>query len=144
MNIGERINQFDNTNGTVGEFNKLFPYAPIKGKKNVEVEILEIPMNKPYHRKLLINGKVIEHDLFPRKKENRVTRKDKGRPMKTAKYRYLLYHKGKLIDQSGSMKGMACYFDHHDQHVSRVLWQKGEYINGEYRLIRKLNKKEKK
>lgn len=30
MNIGQKINEFDNSTGTVEEFNKFFPYSPVK------------------------------------------------------------------------------------------------------------------
>jgi hypothetical protein len=140
-NIGTRINDFDNSLGTVREFNKLFPDCPLNFNSELLVEILGIPLNKPFHRVLNIEGKLIEHDLFPTKKNKNEEKNTKRKPKKT--FTYELYSKGHLIEKGYSLVSIAQrHLKQHDQHISKVLRQKGEYIYGDLRLIRFKTKKE--
>ena len=60
--IGELINRFDNeTQGTVEEFNELFPFAKLKSGKYVE--ILEPVVGKEIVRILNVDGKEFEHSF---------------------------------------------------------------------------------
>lgn len=65
--FGIKINEFDNTDGTIESFNKVFPNTPINGAGG-QVEILEIVdkgrlNNDMYTRYVDINGEVIEFNF---------------------------------------------------------------------------------
>jgi hypothetical protein len=62
--FGLKIVEFDNGDGTVESFNKIFPNTPLKGSG--EVEILGIPLfNKGnlYTRDISFNGEIFEFDF---------------------------------------------------------------------------------
>lgn len=77
MMIGELINKFDNeTQGTVKEFNEIFPFAKLD--KGNYVEILEPVLGKEFIRIIEVDGKQFEHNLKNyNKKDIQVVLKDK-------------------------------------------------------------------
>jgi len=140
MDIGKRINEFDNKYSTVGEFNKLFPQAKLKMENSLELEILEIPLNKPFYRVLKVNGKKFEHNLFPPKGRAEYVYKTR-KPKKT--FTYKLYKNDKLYKTEYEVKSVAPYFGYHDQHLTRLLRNNGCVVKGIYRVTRQKTKKEK-
>lgn len=64
MNIGQRINEFDNNFGTVGEFNKLFPYSKLEYPDALTVDIGQpISTKNCLFREITIESKTFEHDF---------------------------------------------------------------------------------
>ena len=64
--LGLKINEFDNSDGTIKSFNKIFPMTQLRG--DGDVEILNIVdrgqfSNNLYMRNIEVNGKNIEHDF---------------------------------------------------------------------------------
>ena len=140
MNLGNKINEFDNSLGTVNDFNRIFDKAKLTIHDDVcpypgEVEILAIPLGKPYHRILNVNGTVLEYNMCPPKERKPFTGKKKsGR----REFEYKLYRDDQLIEQSTSLGPIARgHFTAIEQHISRTLRKKGEYIVGDLRLTRK-------
>ena len=64
--LGVKINEFDNSDGTIKSFNRIFPKTPLEGEG--DVEILDIVdrghfSNNLYMRNIEVNGEKIEHDF---------------------------------------------------------------------------------
>ena len=62
--FGLKIVEFDNSDGTVEAFNRIFPNTPLKERG--EVEILGIPTSNKgnlYTRDISLNGKIFEFDF---------------------------------------------------------------------------------
>ena len=64
--LGIKINEFDNSDGTIKSFNKIFPMTQLKGEG--DVEILDIVdsgnfSNNLYMRNVEVNGKSRKHDF---------------------------------------------------------------------------------
>jgi hypothetical protein len=139
MNLGQKINEFDNSLGTVKEFNAIF-----KGNKPIviegsvcpypsEVEILGIPIGKPFFRKLLVNGKAIEYDFFAKKKIKQYSNKGKRKSKKV--FVYKLYKDGNCIKKTYEMATMAVFFKAHPEAISKKLRQNGGRIEQEGNVL---------
>lgn len=62
--FGTKINEFDNSLGTIEDFNRIFPNTPLQGNGNVEIlDIVEIRQSDVYVRNLDVNGTIIAHDF---------------------------------------------------------------------------------
>jgi hypothetical protein len=64
--LGVKINEFDNSDGTIKSFNRIFPRTPLEGEG--DVEILDIVdrgtfSNNLYMRNIEVNGENVEHDF---------------------------------------------------------------------------------
>lgn len=61
--FGVKINEFDNTLGTIEDFNKIFPNTKLSGKGDVEILDIADDQNDVYVRNIEVNGKIITHDF---------------------------------------------------------------------------------
>lgn len=64
--FGQKINEFDNSDGTIESFNKIFPNTPLEGEGDVEIlgiVDLNIFNSTVYHREIQVNGVVKNHDF---------------------------------------------------------------------------------
>jgi hypothetical protein len=65
--LGQKINEFDNSDGTIETFNKIFPHTKLTGDGYVEIlgisESENVFTSSPFIRDLDINGTIIKHDF---------------------------------------------------------------------------------
>tara|TARA_R100000951_G_scaffold101420_1_gene92991 strand:+ start:44399 stop:44827 length:429 start_codon:yes stop_codon:yes gene_type:complete len=65
--LGIKINEFDNSDGTILAFNKIFPKTLLEGEGNVEigdiVDSKDLTKQSAYVRLLEVNGVEQEHDF---------------------------------------------------------------------------------
>lgn len=61
--FGVKINEFDNSDGNVDCFNKIFPNTPLKGSGQVEILGISEGYGSVYVRDVLIDGEIIAHDF---------------------------------------------------------------------------------
>jgi hypothetical protein len=66
--VGSKINEFDNSEGKVKDFNKIFTATPLDLNENLDVEILDIVdngfySNNAYLRNIVVDGNLIQHDF---------------------------------------------------------------------------------
>jgi len=65
--FGKKINEFDNSNGTVEEFNKIFPKTPLDSEGYVEIlditDVNNVYRQNLYARDISINGVIVSHDF---------------------------------------------------------------------------------
>lgn len=61
--FGVKINEFDNSLGTVKDFNKIFPNTPLSGEGDVEILDIVEGRNDVYIRNISVNGQVFAHDF---------------------------------------------------------------------------------
>lgn len=70
MNVGGKINEFDNSPGTLADFNRIFPNNPLTIAAE-NIEILHIPGKNEFERILrLDNAMKVTHNFYPKKKRN--------------------------------------------------------------------------
>lgn len=93
MNIGNDINKFDNSNGTVKDFNEIFPNWKLNMPEEKEVQILEIPVGKQYTRVLEVDGKTFEHLFIGTFKKSHVPVKINKGKYPFPKYEYTVTSK---------------------------------------------------
>lgn len=93
MRIGELINEFDNTNGTLEEFNRIFQICPLDFKidKNSIIEIGEIvQVGDELKRYLTIDGILYTHCFKKEHRYNEETRQKAKRGNKSIRNKYKL------------------------------------------------------
>lgn len=65
--LGQKINEFDNSDGSIETFNKIFPHTKLSGNGSVEildiVETKDIFVSNPFIRNIDVNGTIIQHDF---------------------------------------------------------------------------------
>ena len=61
--FGEKILEFDNSEGTVDSFNKIFPNTPLKGEGNVEILGITENAGSVYIRDIKVNEEIIPFDF---------------------------------------------------------------------------------
>lgn len=82
MQIGQKINEFDNSTGTVEEFNRIFPQTPLLNHKGRELALGDVEIGsivgigQETKRIVRLNisgvGKVFEHDFYPKQGDDGV------------------------------------------------------------------------
>lgn len=64
--FGTKVNEFDNSDGTIKSFNEIFPNTPLEGEGDVEIlDIVDsnIFTSTVFNRDIEINGVVVQHDF---------------------------------------------------------------------------------
>ena len=64
--FGLKINEFDNSDGTIESFNNIFPNTPLEGEGDVEIlDIVDLNIYSStlYLREIEVNGVVTDHDF---------------------------------------------------------------------------------
>lgn len=127
MSIGQRINEFDNNFGTVGEFNRLFPNNPLDKPVNYSVEILGFSSGNCFRRFLEVNDQLIEHDFSldmvdQREKEKYTLRK------KSPVYSYTLTKKGKYLGKFKYVGEFIIYLNIDEHRLNVYFREKGDSI----------------
>lgn len=71
--IGDKLIEFDNTEGTVKDFNKIFNDTPLRGFSDYDIVIVGEITKNATTRILLINDRAIDHSF-----ERRLNSEDKN------------------------------------------------------------------
>jgi hypothetical protein len=71
MDVGNKIKEFDNSNGTLIKFNEIFNKTPLLRNNINNIEILNIVNKNEFERYLLIDNEKIIHNFYPIVKRSR-------------------------------------------------------------------------
>lgn len=120
--LGVKINEFDNSDGTIKSFNKLFPRTVLGGFGDVEilgiVDKRVLTENSPYVRIIEVNGVTQEHDFGEKNfRDGEMFNNDYN-----IRFKYLARNlEGKVIAKAYGCEDLASKLDCHISVIKRRL-----------------------